>query len=120
MLSSQKLSKATSRGLLSQLSQAKLLFQGLKNQSVSNENQELSKIKSILLNKVSPFIENQKMVPGLSAGLRTVLSQVSDKEIVDFLSELEILIGDALDEMVEPTTADLDIRDHNLNQVNTK
>ena len=59
------------------------------------------------------------MVPGLSAGLRTVLSQVSDKEIVDFLSELEILIGDALDE-IEETTVDLDIRDHNLNQENTK
>lgn len=116
MQSSEKLSKTTSRGLLSQLSQARSLFHALKNQSISNDKVEISRVKTIVLKRITPFIENQQLIPGLSTGLRTVLSQVSDNDIVKFLDEMETLLGDCIDEIQtnDATTADLDMQDRHM------
>src|SRR5215468_258676 len=98
MQSSKNLSKTTSLGLHYQLSQAKLLFRALTTNHNLNTVQ-LSRIKTIVLNKVRPFIENQQLIPGLTTGLRTVLNQVSDDDIIKFLLEMEIMVGDVLDEI---------------------
>lgn len=110
----QKSSKATFPGLLSQLSQAKLLFRESNTQS--NEG-ELTPIKQILLNKITPFIDKQTMIPGLSMGLRTVLVQVSDDDILLFLDEIDAIVGSCIEEISQAmvstkvSTADLDVKD---------
>lgn len=98
MPQSENLSRATSHGLLSRLSRARLLFRELKNQSGEEKN-ELTPIKQILLKKIAPFIENQTIIPGLSTGLRTVLHQVSDDDILKFLDEMDTIISDCIDEI---------------------
>jgi len=115
MPSSEKLSKATSRGLLSQLSQARLLFQELRKTSGSEEKNPTA-VKQILLHKITPFIENQQIIPGLSTALHTVLKQVSDKDIINFLLELENILAETLDEIQAENlfTPDLDMRDKHL------
>lgn len=114
MRSSEKSLKVTSLGLRSQLSQARLLFQGLTTHA-KNSKQELTPIKQILLKHLRPFLDNQQMIPGLTTGLSTVLSKVSDDDVLKFCTELEKMLGDILDEMNDQntSTADLDMRDHN-------
>ena len=113
MRSSDKLSKNTSRGLLFQLSQAKSLIRALSTQSDSQKsNDSQTRIKQILLSKITPFIENQTLIPGLPTALATVLKQVSDDDIVRFLLEFEALLGETIDEIgIVDSTADLDMQD---------
>lgn len=114
MQSSEKSLNNTSLGLHSRLSRARLLFQGLKKQS--EEDESLSPIKQIILSKISPFLDNQTLIPGLSMGLRTVLNQVSDDDVLKFLAELDNMVSDCIDEVlqVKMSTADLDMRDKQI------
>lgn len=112
MQSSDKSSNSGSLGSLSQWLQGKSLSLAINTRlssgkirgaiQGSQDNQELSPIRQTLLEKIKPLMTGMdSTVPGISQGINIVLSQVSDKDAINFLLTAEKMIADALDE-IEP------------------
>lgn len=90
--------KNTGRGSLSRLWQAKSLFLGGRNRS---DAENLSPIKQVVLKRLAPILnspEIQQMAPGAMTGITIALSQVSDRDLINFLFEIEGAISETLDE----------------------
>lgn len=112
MRSSGKSSNNGSPGSLSRWLQEKSLSLAINTQLNSGkikgaiqgnqDNQELSPIRQMLLEKIKPLMTGMdSTIPGISQGINIVLSQVSDRDAINFLLTAEKMIADALDE-IEP------------------